>query len=75
MKANNLPVMPPPVYNNCPHGALAECYECLSAPPQPVALIERLRHPLNSRMVLCPACRSKRCPKARNHENPCAEPA
>lgn len=28
-------------------------------------------HSQSMRMILCPDCGNKRCPKARNHENPC----
>lgn len=28
-------------------------------------------HSVEMRMILCPDCGNKRCPKARNHENPC----
>ncbi len=42
-----------------------ECYTCLNDPSL------GFNNPVLNRMVLCPVCGNKRCPRARWHENEC----
>lgn len=42
-----------------------ECYSCLNKPELGMA------NPTFSRMVVCPKCGNKRCPKATHHDNAC----
>lgn len=46
-------------------GGCLACYGCLRRLP-----LEDLRHPIY-RMVVCPTCGNKRCPRATNHELAC----
>jgi hypothetical protein len=41
------------------------CYDCLHDPSL------GFKNPTVSRMILCPLCGNKRCPKATNHRHPC----
>lgn len=52
------PTKPSPVY-------MCGCYACNDEP----AL--GLRNPVLQRMVLCPICGNKRCPRATHHDNAC----
>jgi len=45
----------------------AACYECLDDPSLGLA------NPVNMRMILCPKCGNKRCPKATNHRHFCTD--
>lgn len=55
------PVSPKLTTTNC-----AACYECLNDPSLGI------RNPVLSRMILCPKCGNKRCPRATQHERPCS---
>ncbi len=41
------------------------CYTCLDDPSR------GFENPVLTRMVLCPVCGNKRCPKATHHDNEC----
>ena len=43
------------------------CYTCLNNPELGFA------NPVMSRMVLCPDCGNKRCPKATHHDQKCSK--
>ena len=44
-----------------------DCHDCLHDPSLGFA------NPTLSRMILCPECGNKRCPKATNHRNACTD--
>jgi hypothetical protein len=46
---------------------LCGCYHCASARIEPVSGFPEVL----TRMILCPTCGNKRCPRATHHKNEC----
>ena len=45
------------------------CYHCASARTEPISGLPEVM----TRMIVCPICGDKRCPRAAHHGNECSE--
>lgn len=53
-------------------GERCDCATCDEAERQALAILTGNRyHLLRNRMIVCPDCGNKRCPRASHHVNPC----